>query len=97
MFLKNAIRTGLFLVPSALLLAQAQSPAQAGKKALDLLLAVDDGHEIAADRGRELVESSVPRPPVSQHRRPGFRRGGEGARGQEDRLDHGVTRQLASA
>jgi dienelactone hydrolase len=39
MFLKNAIRTGLFLVPAALLLAQAQSPAQLGKKALDLLLA----------------------------------------------------------
>ena len=40
MFLKNAVQTGLFLVSSALLLAQtARNPAEVGKKALDLLLA----------------------------------------------------------
>src|SRR5580698_4376526 len=40
MFLRNAIRTGLVLVSSALLLAQTgRSPTEIGRKALDLLLA----------------------------------------------------------
>src|ERR1700685_2685363 len=40
MFLRNAIRSGLILVSSALLLAQTgRSPSEIGKKALNLLLA----------------------------------------------------------
>ncbi|MCY1406346.1 hypothetical protein D9M71_216080 [compost metagenome] len=46
---------------------------------------VDDGQQLLADTGGQLVEGVIPRPPIHQHRLPSAQRSGQWARGQQDR------------
>ncbi|MCY1407637.1 hypothetical protein D9M71_229430 [compost metagenome] len=47
--------------------------------------AVDDGQQLFADAGGQLVEGVIPRPPIHQHRLASAQRSGQWARGQQDR------------